>query len=214
MDQVRQFFRARFSKQGDVRFTSHHDLLRLFERALRRARLPVAMSQGYNPRPQISVPAPLSVGFRGENEVLDFELCRWLRPEEVEERLGEELPQGIALKSIKSVPTKPDRRPTFFSYRIPLRDGHPVTPDAIEGVLEADELIVERTKKGKVKKRDIAGFVRALRLEQQHLHMLLAMTDRGTARPEEVLRSLGCQPGRHYLKSAITRTHVDLSSSL
>jgi radical SAM-linked protein len=146
--------------------------------------------------------------------VLDFELCRWLRPEEVEERLGEEIPEGIALKSLKSVPTKPDRRPTFFSYRIPLREGHPVTPRLIERVLEADELIVERKKKRKVKKRDIAGFVRVIRLEKQNLHMLLAMTDRGTARPEEVLRSLGCRPGRDYLKSAITRTHVDLSASL
>jgi radical SAM-linked protein len=172
------------------------------------------MSQGYNPRPQISIPAPLSVAFSGENEVLDFELCRWLRPDEVEGRLAEELPQGIALKSMKSTPTKPDRRPRFFSYRIPLREGHPVTRAALDRLLGADELIVERTKKGKVKTRDIAGRVRALRLEQNDLHMLLAMTDRGTARPEEVLQALNCRPGRDYLKSSITRVHVDLSSSL
>ena len=214
MSQVRQFFRARFSKQGDVRFTSHHDLMRLFERAIRRAQLPVAMSQGYNPRPQISLPAPLSVGFWGENEVVDFELCSWLRPAEVQERLAVQLPVGIDLFSLRAVPTRPDRQPRHFSYRIPLMEGHPVTQEALKDLLGTDEIIVERQKKGKVKEKNIAQFLRAARVVENQLHMLLAMTNRGTARPEEVLRALGCRPGRDYLKSSVVRTHVDLSSSL
>ncbi|MFP4175864.1 MAG: TIGR03936 family radical SAM-associated protein [Candidatus Brocadiia bacterium] len=214
MSQIRQFFRSRFSKQGDVRFSSHHDIMRLFERAFRRARLPVAMSQGYNPRPRISVPAPLSVGFKGENEVLDFELCRWLEAEDVEQKLAAELPEGIELQTMKMLSGKPDRRPSCFSYRIPLRDGHPVCEEKLTGLTARDPLMVERRKKNEVKEKDISDSLRELRIQNGQLHMLIAMTERGAARPEEVLRLLGCRPGRDYLKSFVVRTHVDLSSSL
>jgi len=188
--------------------------MRLFERALRRASLPVAMSRGYNPRPQISLPAPLGVGIRGENEVLDFELSEWVRPEEVKQRLSSHLPEGIELRSLRTVPSKPDRQPRELSYRVPLLKGHPVTPAALEQVLRAEELIVQRTRKGNARPINVARFVRDLRLENGSLHILLAVTDRGTARPEEVLQALGCEGGRHYLESSIERTHVNLSSSL
>ena len=81
--QVKQNIRIRFSKQGDIRFISHHDLMRLFERALRRAQLPVATSEGFHPRPRISLPMPLSVGFTGHSEVADVGLREWMRPEEL-----------------------------------------------------------------------------------------------------------------------------------
>ena len=113
--------------------------MRLFERALRRASLPVAMSRGYNPRPQISLPAPLGVGIRGENEVLDFELSEWVRPEEVKRTLSSHLPEGIELRSLRTVPSKPDRQPRELSYRVPLHEGHPVTPAALQQVRRARE---------------------------------------------------------------------------
>ncbi len=214
MSQIREFFRSRFSKQGDVRFTSHHDLMRLYERAFRRAQMPLAMSQGYNPRPRISLPAPLSVGFTGENEVLDFELCRWTRPAEVKNRLAKELPEGVELISLRTLPTKPGRRPSYFSYRVPLLDGHPVTTESLNELMNRPELVVERRRKKEVETKDVTNIVRSLRLDGNDLHMLFAMTERGTTRPEEILRELQCERGRHYLQSSIVRTHVDLSSSL
>ncbi len=213
MDRVRQFFRARFSKQGDVRFTSHHDLLRLFERALRRADLPVAMSQGYNPRPQISLPAPLSVAVAGYSEVLDFELDRWTRPAEVKQRLNGQLPKGIALHALHSMPTKPDRSVKGLSYRIPLSRGHPVTQQSLDGLLGAEEVIVRRRRADKVKTLNIAPFIRDVRLKEGEIRLLLGATQQGTARPEEVLEALGCRAGVHYSKGAVERTRVSLSSS-
>ncbi len=214
MSEVRQFFRLRFSKQGDVRFTSHHDLMRLFERVMRRARLPVAMSGGFNPRPRISLPAPLSVGFLGRNEILDFELERWLRPEEVRRRFEEQLPAGIRIESLQNVPSKPDRRPRQFFYLVHLLDGHPVTAARLNELLEVTELIVERSYDGRTKTLDIRPFIGRIRLRGSELHLLFEVSERGTARPEEVLQFLGCKPAVHYLKGAIERTNVNLSSSL
>lgn len=188
--------------------------MRLYERVFRRAQLPLAMSQGYNPRPQISLPAPLSVGFSGDNEVLDFELCRWRRPTEVKDELAGQLPEGIDLTNLRSLPKKPGRRPSYFSYRVPLLDGHPVVQDSLSELMDRPELIVERRRKGKVETKNVTNIVRSLRLEGNDLHMLFAMTERGTTRPEEILRELHCERGRHYLQSSIVRTHVDLSSSL
>ena len=214
MSEVKQFFRLRFSKEGDVRFISHHDLMRLFERALRRARLPVVMSRGFNPRPRISLPAPLGVGIQGGNEVLDFELDTWVKPDEVKQRLAAQLLDGIRLKSLQTPPAKPDRRPRQLSYRIPLLQGHPVTKDSVRGLLAAERLVIHRRREDKVKTLDIRPFVEQIRLKDDAVQFLLRVTAQGTARPEEVLEALGCEPGVHYLKSLIERTHVNLSSPL
>ncbi len=213
MSEARQFFRLRFTKQGDVRFISHHDLMRLFARALRRVRLPVAMSQGFNPRPQISLPAALGVGIEGRNEVLDFELDEWTTPDEVGVRLEAGLPDGIRLTSLQNVPAKQDRRPKHLSYCVPLLEGHPVTREAIEGMMAARELVVERNRGGKSKTVDIRPFIGQVRLRGGELLALLNCTTGGTARLEEVLAALGCRAGVHYEKSALVRTHVNLSAS-
>ena len=214
MSEAKQFFRVRFSKQGDVRFISHHDLMRLFERALRRARLPVAMSQGFNPRPLFSLPAPLGVGLEGLNEVLDFELAQWVRPDEVRERLARQLPEGIRIESLQNTPSRLERCPKQLCYRVELREGHPVSEARIKALLAAERFLVHRCRDGKSKTVDIRPFVAQIRLAGGALLFLLNATQEGTARPEEVLEALGCTPGLHYLRSSLQRTHVNLSSSL
>ena len=187
--------------------------MRLFERALRRAHLPVAMSQGFNPRPRMSLPAPLSVGIEGHNEVLDFELDQWVRPDEVGQRLAAQLPRGIRLNSLRNLPSKPDRRPSHLSYRVELLQGHPVNEDAVREALGAERLIVERRRDEEVKPVDIRPFIDRIRIEGGTIHFLLRVTDHGTARPEEVLEALGCKRGVHYPADSVERTHVNLSSS-
>jgi len=189
-------------------------MMRLFERALRRARLPVAMSQGFNPRPELSLPAPLGVGIAGCNEVLDFALREWRRPEQVRSQLEAQLPEGIRIVSLQNAPTKQDRRPRELSYRVPLMPGHPVTPACIEQVLSTRELVSHRQGGGKDKTVDIRPYIAQVRLQGSDLLLLLRCTERGTARPQEVLEALGCRAGVHYLPSALARTHVNLSSSL
>jgi len=213
LSQVKQNIRVRFSKEGDVRFTSHHDLMRVFERALRRADLPVAMSEGHNPRPRISIPAPLGVSFQGRNEVADIGLHQWLKPQEFSARLQAELPAGINIRSVQITAPHPDRQPTALSYRVPLLSGHCVTSETIEALLARREVIIERERKDAAKALDVRRFITALRLEGDAVLMLLSCSGEGTARPEEVLEALGCRQGTDYLAAEIERTHVSLSSS-
>ncbi len=211
---LREFLRFRFLKQGDIRFTSHRDLMRLYMRVLRRAALPLAMSKGFNPRPRISIPAPIGVGITGYNEVLDLELCRWCRPEEVRKRINEHLPEGLSLVSVRIMDGKPARRPDELCYRVALRRGHPVRVETLSELQGRRSVKIARETGKGLKQKDIAPFIRRLRLEDGRLLMLLKVTDRGTARPEEVLDTLGCEEHVHYLPSRIERMHVSLSSSL
>lgn len=103
MPQFRQKLRIRFAKRGDLRFISHHDLMRLWERACRRAALPLRMSEGFNPRPRLSFPLSLAVGIEGREEVAEVQLDDWLAPAEVQRRLQAALPADVALAEVAAV---------------------------------------------------------------------------------------------------------------
>ncbi len=211
---LRQFFRLRFSKHGDVRFTSHHDLMRLYMRVLRCAGLPIAMSEGYNPRPRISIPAPLSLGMSGTNEVLDLELSQWCKPQYLCRRLNNFLPDGIRILTAEILSGKPDRNLDSLVYEVPLNSGHPVREHDLGDILDQDSLVVLRGAKKGAKEKNIAPFIGGLRLAADSLFMLLKVNNQGTARPEELLNLLGCEPYKDYFPTRITRTHVSLLSSL
>jgi radical SAM-linked protein len=213
LSEVKQNIRIRFSKRGDIRFISHHDLMRLFQRAVRRAGLPVAISEGYNPRPRLSFPMALSVGFAGLNEVADLGLSEWTRPTEVRRRLEAELPPGIEIVSLEVTRTHPKRQPQELAYRAPLLPGHGLTENRLQEFMAADSITVERRRKEGVKEVDVRRFTRALRLNGRSLTMLLDYTQDGTARPEEVLEALGCREGHDYRLSEIERTRVGVPAS-
>jgi len=213
LSQVKQVIRIRFSKRGDIRFISHHDLMRLFERALRRAGLPVAMSEGHNPRPRVSFPMALSVGFSGCNEVADIGLREWVRPAQLHARLQAEFPPGIEISSAEATAAHPNRQPRELVYRVPMLPGHCLTEAKVQGFLAEQSMTVQRTRAGEVKQVAVRQYVKALRIDGDCVQMRLRCTESGTARPEEVMQALGCREGVDYSKGQIERTHVDLSSS-
>ncbi|MGE5614258.1 MAG: TIGR03936 family radical SAM-associated protein [Bacillota bacterium] len=89
------FMRIRFTRGEEVKFISHLDLMRVFERAVRRSNLPVAYSQGFNPHPGIVFGLPLAVGVASRGEYADFELERETEPEFFMKKLNETLPEAI-----------------------------------------------------------------------------------------------------------------------
>ena len=93
--QPTQRIQVKFRKTGELRFLSHLELQRAFSRALRRARIPVAYSMGYNPQPRLSIASPLPVGIEGTGELLDLRLSLPLSPQELLERLNLQLPRGL-----------------------------------------------------------------------------------------------------------------------
>jgi len=93
-----------FTKQGDMKYTSHLDMVRLFKRAFRRSGIALAYSHGFNPHPRLSLCIPLSLGYTSLGELLEFETRQEWRTPEIGEKLGQQLPRGMAVLECLRLP--------------------------------------------------------------------------------------------------------------
>ncbi len=92
-----QRLRIRFGRGTEVKFISHLDIMRFWERALRRAQVPLAYSEGFNPHPRISLAAPLPVGVTSEAELMDVVVSRWVSPQWFTDAVSQQLPSGFTI---------------------------------------------------------------------------------------------------------------------
>ena len=98
--------RIKFIRGEEVKFISHLDLMKVFERASRRANIPIAYSQGFNPHAHLIFGLPLSVGVTSQAEYADIELTEILEPESFVTRLNKELPKGLIIIEAKARQSK------------------------------------------------------------------------------------------------------------
>jgi radical SAM-linked protein len=196
--------RLRFRKGDDLRLLSHHDLMRAFQRMLRRAALPVRQSKGFNPQPRLVFALSLPLGVVGCEEVVELELDEILPLEELRERLVRQAPPGLDILSIKRIGPRAGAQVRRLTYRVALPvDRVAGLPQRIAATLASPECWVERTRPP-VRRVDLRSFLSDLRLTEvtpksqpeettYALEMELCLTPHGTARPEEVLSLLGLQ---------------------
>ena len=151
-------FRVRYSKFGKIRFTSQRDVARIWERALRRAELPIAYSEGFSPRPKLSFGLALSTGYESYGEYLDVAL----RPshqtshdpvavEQLPALLGPALPAGIEVQAVVALPpgaTSLQQAVTSCTWHIDVAADPPSVATATRDALAATELVVTRERKG------------------------------------------------------------------
>jgi radical SAM family uncharacterized protein/radical SAM-linked protein len=184
-------YRARFTKNGRLRFLGHLDLMRALMRSLRRARIPLAYSQGFNPKPRVALGPALSVGLLSEGEYIDIETTTRLDPERALGRINSSLPDGIrflALKEIRrSVPALSDAV-RAARYRVETANGLDLRA-AVRSYRERGPVVVTREKKGKIKKFDLNREVVELVTPADGTLILTLALNAGNAsvRPEEVL---------------------------
>jgi radical SAM-linked protein len=179
----------------DARFLSHLDLLSTWEYALRRARLPVARSAGFNPRPKISLAAPLPTGYLAEEELLELELDDPVLDEEIGSRLQAVLPAGITLQAVSTLPENvrsAASRVTTAEYRVDLRDSVPDLGRRVEGLLACQVLEFDDGREGRTRRRDLRPLLLSLRaLSPSGLEMSVRLSEGGTIRPEHIVQLLG-----------------------
>jgi radical SAM-linked protein len=194
--------RVRFAKRGKIRFISHRDVARAFERAFRVEQLPLAFTEGFSPRPKVSFGLALSVGHESDAEYLDVELTEAVDTDALPERLTAALPEGMpatgAARLIERAPALQESI-TEVQYRVVTVDGHgrPVPEGVLDavasGALASDELHVARVRKGKETVDDIRPVLRSIEVARDAdapvLDLTLLTQPRG-ARPREVLDAL------------------------
>ena len=213
---VYQRIRVQFGKGNPLKYISHLDLARTWERVFRRAGLPVAHSQGFNPRPRFQIAAALPVGVTGEGELLDIWLSDPLSPEQVTERLRAAAPPGLGIghaeevelsaPSLQSQMQAADYRAVVHSKE--SVDGLRVR---IQEFLALPALLRPRQHKGKWQTYDLRPLVQTLEVEagegqERVLSMRLQANAQGAGRPDEVLDALGLAPATR----SIVRTNLCL----
>jgi radical SAM-linked protein len=186
-------FRVTFGKGEAVRYISHLDLMRTWERLLRRAGLKLAHSQGFNPRPRLVFAAPLPVATTSEAEIVDVAIEDELGAAEFTERLRPKLPPGIDLLAVDELPLEGAAVMACVAssdYLVELEDVVELDP-AIARFLASDSVPYQRTRKGKTKPGDMRPAVLALWTDAGKLGMRLRLDVEGLAvRPGEVVRAL------------------------
>lgn len=168
--------RLLFQKTGNAVWISHLDLMRLFQRAFKRAGLPLTHTQGFNPRPSVSIALPLSVGVESMCELLDFDLDgQAVPPEQIKERLNSALVEGVKVLSVYDGSRK-IRHMAYLDCEVTLEYDAGVPADArerIAGLFAQDEVVVEKKSKNGVTEQNIASMIRSLTVRQQDGHTLI-----------------------------------------
>lgn len=202
----RQRLRIHYAKGEAVKFISHHDEFRLWERALRRSGLPLLYKQGFNPQPHMQFAAPLGVGITGVREPLDIILSPPQPLDDVAERLRAKLPPGVTLVDVGELPDKTTALQNLIigaDYAIVLY----AEPGEIDGadlqaridrLLATDEIWRVRERKGKPYAYNLRPLVFELRYtgydaatEEHRIFLRVQMRSGATGRPDEVVDALG-----------------------
>jgi len=203
--------RVSFAKTSAMRFTGHLDLFRTWERTIRRAGLPLAYSQGFNPHPRMALACALPLGFTSDAELIDIWLEEDLELEEVRAALEKAAPPGIQVQNLAEVDARLPALQTAVDsaeYEITLLEACPSLDERLAELVESASL--PRQRRGKdYDLRPLIGSIERLEDDSHtglpRLRAVLAAREAATGRPEELLEALGVDP----LAARVHRTRLN-----
>ena len=196
-----QRLRIRFCRKEEIKFISHLDIMRLWQRALTRAGIALAYSQGYNPHPRISLAAPLALGVTSEAELMDIVLANWISPHSFTTAVDRQMPAGMEILQVFQMPLEIpslQSQVRFAEYRVELETGKGQDEIAavIAELLSREELPWEHQRDTGPHRYDLRRLIDDLWLvDWQEGHCAMGMRLRcdgnGSGRPEQVALALG-----------------------
>lgn len=220
-----QRLRIRYAKRGRLRFTSHRDFSRAFERAIQRARVPMAYSSGFNPHPRISYAGASPTGAASEAEYLEIGLAQVVDPADLARALDESLPAGLdVLEVVTSAGGSLAERLEASSWEVRVDGvGLGTLRKAVEDLLAVPEVLVERMTKKGLRSFDVRSSIVALsaradgesEADQETCAILEVVLRHGTpsVRPDDVLAALrgisGISTGRSALAQRLAQGPLD-----
>jgi radical SAM-linked protein len=198
--------RVRFTKLGKVRWTSHRDVARMWERACRRAGVSLSYTEGFSPRPKVSFGLALPTGHESMAEYLDLDVNDdALEILTLPGRLTPALPVGIDVVAAAAVPPGADslqHEVTSSTWMVELGE-HGDLSDRIQDVLAADEIVLTRERKGRPVTDDIRPAIRSLVLNPDATLTFELLVQQRGVRPAELLSVLGVE----FEDCLVRRTH-------
>ena len=195
--------RAFFSKMGRAKYISHLDLSSVIIRAMKRTRLPIWQTEGYNPRTYVTFMLPLSLGQEGEHEAMDFRLTEDVPYHEVMDRLNAALPADIRVTSV-TVPKDKNTDITAARYMIDSS----ADPEKLRALCEKPEINVEkRTKKGSAIV-DLKPLMTDLEFDGGILRVTLPAGTTFNINPSLLFEAYAAEYGERVKRLRIVRTNI------
>lgn len=183
--------RIRFRKRCDLRLVSHRDLMRCFERMLRRAELPFHSTEGFHPKPRVVFALSLALGIEGCEEVVEVELDALVAPEEAQRRLERQAPAGLEIVSVRRIDVRAGAQVRRVTYQLPLPPARtPPAAERAQALLADEHCWIERARPQR-RRLDIRPYIHAVHVRPEAVEMDFWVTPKGTARPDELLQLLG-----------------------
>lgn len=158
----RFFYRVKYRKKGLMKFLSHTEFRNLFERAVSRANIPVAFSEGFHPQPCVSYGMPLSVGIEGEGEYLDIELTREMTVQDIMAVLNSRLPVNVGISAVdKRIGKRPSLQSSIhnFIYSISFPQGYFKGKEALKDAIENQVSLFHKSDKFEVERKGKRGTI-------------------------------------------------------
>lgn len=219
--------RIRFTKENYLKYISHHDLMRLFERTFRRANIPIKYSEGFNPQPKLSIANPLALGIASCSEYMDIQLQEKMPEEVFINKANAQLPEGIRIIKVKYIDESKSLSSliSWSCYEIKFHATNIEDVEELEQLikkwLEEEKIVITKTKRKRnriIKKerniRNLIGNVvvklkgSSTQKDTDHivLNCLLKAGDKGNLNPRDFIKAMD-----KYLRMGIDWDAVEIN---
>ena len=212
--------RVKFRKYGPVRFIGHLDVMRFFQKAIRRAEIDIAYSGGFSPHQIMSFAQPLSVGLESNGEYMDIEVNSYNSCNDIMNRLNAASAPGLEVTSVIELPEKAGNAMASVaaaSYTVRFREGREPSVD-IEQVLPAflakeQILYSKETKKG-IREIDLKAGIYDLKWQNNTFTMLVDASSAGNIKPVQIIEALLQYNGEALQENALFVTREDTFTNI
>ena len=188
-------YRIHYEVRGTLSFLSHLEIMRLWQRAMLRCHLPIAWSQGFNPRPKLSLGPARNVGVEGLSEYLDAEFFESVRAEEVMSKLNEVLPDGVKVLDLRELAPGSKMQEAVINeamYKITFLQGLPEdAKEKIAAFLAAEQCLYLRQSPKGEKEIDLRSYVLGIEIVGDSMFLAVKTGSTGSLRVAEFLTVLG-----------------------
>ena len=214
--------RVKFSKHGVLRFIGHLDVMRYFQKAIRRAGIDIAYSAGFSPHQIMSFAAPLGVGLESNGEYMDIEVHSLTSSKEFVDALNAQMVEGIKVLEARLLPDNAGNAMASVaaaSYTVVFRRGREPVTDlraALPAFLARDQVLINKeTKKGN-REVDIRPGIFQLTMEEGHwtLRMLVDASSSGNIKPAQVMEAILADHNESLKENALIITREDVYTDI
>ena len=207
--------RIKFSKHGPIRFIGHLDVMRYFQKAMRRSEIDIAYTTGFSPHQIMSFAAPLGVGLESNGEYMDVELNSMVSSADIVERLNAVGAEGIKVLSAKVLPDNAGNAMASVAaadYTIRFREGREPKFDyksALKDFYAKEQILVTKETKKNTLEVDLKPGIYKLEIREDAIYMLVDASSSGNIKPAMVMEAFMAENNELLQENAFTVTRED-----